>query len=116
MARAKRRAAAPLTVGTRIRAARLAAGLTQEELGGTELTKGFISQVELDRVRPSLRSLQIIATRLGRDVHEFLDEDDPQLTTKRASVHHLAAHLPVETRSARRRTYQCSTARAMRRA
>src|SRR5439155_582472 len=58
----------PVTLGERVRAARHALGLSQAQLAGDELTKGFISQVEAGLVRPSLRSLQIIASRLGRSL------------------------------------------------
>ena len=51
----------PVTLGERVRAARHALGMSQAQLAGDELTKGFISQVEAGLVRPSLRSLQIIA-------------------------------------------------------
>jgi transcriptional regulator with XRE-family HTH domain len=48
-------------LGERIRAARREAALTQAQVAGAELTKGFISQVESGQVRPSIRSLQLIA-------------------------------------------------------
>jgi len=42
--------------------------MSQAQLAGEELTKGFISQVESNLVRPSVRSLQIIAGRLGKSL------------------------------------------------
>ena len=51
-------------IGRRVRARRLAAGLTQAQLG-EPLTKGFVSAVETGRTLPSLRALLLFADRLG---------------------------------------------------
>src|SRR5256886_13957324 len=67
----------PVTLGERVRAARHALGMSQAQLAGDELTKGFISQVEAGLVRPSLRSLQIIASRLGRRLDYFIRDESP---------------------------------------
>ena len=58
--------------GERIRALRLARGLTQEQLAGPDFSKGFISLVETGRTRASLRAAQILATRLGVVVSELM--------------------------------------------
>src|SRR5207237_9209718 len=50
------------------------------------MTKARISHIEHGRVRPSLRTLHVIAPRLGRDVHEFLDEADPQARQTRVAA------------------------------
>jgi tetratricopeptide (TPR) repeat protein len=65
-----------LTLGQRIRKARLAAGLTQAQLGAPGLTKGFISLLEHDRTTPSVATLERLAGRLGRPVAYFLDAGD----------------------------------------
>lgn len=62
-----------LTLGQRLRRARLAAGLTQEALGKPGLTKGFISLLEHDRAMPSVATLERLAARLGQPVSYFLD-------------------------------------------
>ena len=82
-------------LGERIRAARREAGLTQSQVAGAELTKGFISQVESGQVRPSIRSLQVIATRLGRPLDYFLG-DEPLADSKRLAFHRLAAEAALE--------------------
>jgi len=64
------------TLGERIRRERQRLGLTQAELAGEEMTKSFISQVEADLARPSLRTLQLLAQRLNRPVSYFLDEPE----------------------------------------
>ncbi len=61
-------------VGERIREARRARGLTQEELARGLATKGFVSQVEHNRTTPSLPKLRLIADRLGRPLSYFLQE------------------------------------------
>jgi tetratricopeptide (TPR) repeat protein len=60
-------------LGQRLREARRALGLTQEELGRPDFTKGFISLLEHDRAKPSVASLERLAARLGRPVSFFLD-------------------------------------------
>lgn len=52
-------------VGQRIRELRRRLKLTQAQLAGDDFTKSFISQVEKGLTNPSLKSLEIIARRLG---------------------------------------------------
>lgn len=87
----------PTTLGERIRAARHERGLSQSQLAGAELTKGFISQVESGLVRPSLRSLQLLATRLGKSLDYFLG-DETLAAEKRVAFHQLAARAAAERR------------------
>jgi tetratricopeptide (TPR) repeat protein len=87
----------PVTLGERVRAARRELGLSQAQLAGEELTKGFISQVEAGLVRPSLRSLQVIASRLGRSLDYFIG-DESLAGAKRRVFHRLAAQAAVERR------------------
>lgn len=58
--------------GERVRALRLARGMTQGILAGEDFTKGFISLVETGRTRMSLRAAEIIAGRLGTTVADLL--------------------------------------------
>jgi tetratricopeptide (TPR) repeat protein len=83
------------TLGERVRAARHDAGLSQAQLAGGELTKGFISQIESGLVRPSIRSLQHIASTLGRPLDYFI-ADEPLAATKRVTFHRLAAEAAAE--------------------
>ena len=83
------------TLGERVRTARHEAGLSQAQLAGDELTKGFISQIESGLVRPSIRSLQHIAAKLGRPLDYFVG-DEPLAATKRATFHRLAAEAAAE--------------------
>ena len=89
--------AKPNGLGARVREARRERGMSQAQLAGEELTKGFISQVESGLVRPSVRSLQILAARLGKSLDYFLG-DEPLATSKRLVFHRLAAEAAVERR------------------
>ncbi len=83
------------SLGSRVRAARRERGMSQAQLAGAELTKGFISQLESGTVRPSIRSLQIIASRLGKSLDYFLG-DEPLSVQKRAEFLDLAAQSAYE--------------------
>jgi transcriptional regulator with XRE-family HTH domain len=83
------------TLGERVRVARRETGLSQAQLAGDELTKGFISQIESGLVRPSIRSLQHIAQKLGKPLDYFIG-DEPLAATKRVTFHHLAAEAAAE--------------------
>ena len=66
-----------MTMGQRILAARLAAGLSQRELAGEEITRNMLSSLEHDTANPSVATLRYLAGRLGRPVGWFLGEDGP---------------------------------------
>lgn len=65
------------SVGERLRQARLARGLTQEQLARGVATKGFISQVECNRATPSLAKLRLMAERLGLPLGHFTGDHSP---------------------------------------
>jgi tetratricopeptide (TPR) repeat protein len=65
--------AAVVTLGQKIRAARLEQRLTQEQLGGRDYTKSYISELERDNRTPRLTALKILARRLNRPLSYFLD-------------------------------------------
>jgi len=69
--------------------------MSQAQLAGEELTKGFISQLESGSVRPSIRSLQLIASRLGKSLDYFLG-DEPLSLQKRLEFLDLAAQAALE--------------------
>jgi Predicted transcriptional regulators len=61
--------------GQKLRALRILKNLTQEELGErTDLTKGYISQLENDQASPTVETLQDILTVLGVSLAEFFQE------------------------------------------
>ena len=70
-----------IKIGERIKQYRILNGLTQEELADrTELTKGFISQVERDLTSPSISTLMDILQGLGVSASDFFNEEqEPQV-------------------------------------
>ena len=65
-----------IDIGESIRRRRLKLGLTQEELAArTELSKGFISQLERNLTSPSIATLMDILEVLGTDVSDFFTKD-----------------------------------------
>lgn len=81
-------------VGHRIRTARQESGLTLAQLGGEDLTRGFLSSVEIGRSSISLKALALIAKRLGLPMACFVDEA-PELPAPsiQPAVDHAAAAL-----------------------
>ncbi len=68
-------------IGAKIKALRTKNGLTQEELANrSELSKGFISQVESEQTSPSIATLMDILECLGTDLpHFFSDATDEKI-------------------------------------
>jgi len=70
--------ARPLTLGARLRRLRLERGLTMKEVARrATLTESFISQLERDRVNPSVASLQRLTAALGTPLGRLFDEASP---------------------------------------
>ena len=63
-------------IGTRIRRARLAAGLTQQQLAGERYTKAYISALENGLAKPSMAALNYLAPRLGTAASALLTDPD----------------------------------------
>ena len=64
-----------MTLGEKIRQARLETGLSQRQLCGNEVTRNMLSQIENGSARPSMERLAYFAARLGKPVSYFLEED-----------------------------------------
>src|SRR5690554_861497 len=61
-----------MNIGEKIKRLRIRNGLTQEELANrSELTKGFISQIERDLTSPSIATLVDILECLGTNLRDF---------------------------------------------
>lgn len=68
-----------MDIGSKIKALRILNGLTQEELADrSELSKGFISQLERDLTSPSIATLADILQCLGVTVAGFFADDDDE--------------------------------------
>lgn len=66
-----------MEIGSRIRDLRILNGLTQEELADrSELSKGFISQLENDVTSPSIATLEDILQCLGTGLSQFFAAEE----------------------------------------
>ncbi len=64
-----------MELGQRLKEARLAAGLSQRQLCGHQLTRNMLSLIENGTARPSMDTLLYLASRLGKPVSFFLEEE-----------------------------------------
>jgi transcriptional regulator with XRE-family HTH domain len=70
------------TLGDRLRAARYARNLTQQDLAGDTFSKSYISAIERGKMTPSIQALRLLATRLDVTLASLLGEDSrPQSDT-----------------------------------
>ncbi len=68
-----------MEIGEKIKALRMQKDLTQEELANrTELSKGFISQLERDLTSPSIATLVDILQCLGTSLEDFFVSTSPE--------------------------------------
>lgn len=63
-----------MELGEKLRQARLEAGLSQRQLCGEEITRNMLSLIENGSAKPSMKTLQYLASRLGKSVSFFLEE------------------------------------------
>ena len=73
-----------MTLGEKLKQARVEAGLSQRQLCGDVITRNMLSQIENGSARPSMDTLSFLAVRLGKTVSYFLEED--ALTSPNQSV------------------------------
>lgn len=64
-----------MELGEKLRQARLESGLSQRQLCEGGITRNMLSQIENGSARPSMGTLQFLASRLNRPVSYFLQED-----------------------------------------
>jgi transcriptional regulator with XRE-family HTH domain len=62
----------PTDVGRRLRAARIARGLTQSELAGTDVSVAYVSRMESGHRRPTAKVLGQLARRLDVPIEQLL--------------------------------------------
>lgn len=68
-----------IAIGNKIKNLRMQIGLTQQELADrTELTKGFISQLERGQVSPSITTLLDLVECLGTTPSDFFRQNDAE--------------------------------------
>ncbi len=86
-------------IGRRIRTLRRERGLTQEALGGSDFTKGYISALERGAVRPSLKALDFLARRLDVSFSDLLAAE--QQTERNVEIAALEEKLHYQLNDAR---------------
>lgn len=65
-----------MDIGAKIRKLRKTSGLTLEELASrSELTKGFLSQLERNLTSPSISTLEDVLEALGTNLSDFFQEE-----------------------------------------
>jgi transcriptional regulator with XRE-family HTH domain len=67
------------TLGDRVRKLRMERGLSLAKVAGGDFSRAFLNQVELNKSRPSVRVLRVIADRLAAPVDYLLDGSTPSL-------------------------------------
>ena len=64
-----------MELGTRLKQARLEAGLSQRQLCGDVITRNMLSQIENGTAKPSMDTLRYLAGVLGKSIGYFLEEE-----------------------------------------
>jgi HTH-type transcriptional regulator, quorum sensing regulator NprR len=67
------------SLGDRVRKLRMERGMSLAKVAGGDFSRAFLNQVELNKSRPSVRVLRVIADRLGTPVDYLLDGSTPSL-------------------------------------
>ena len=81
-----------MTLGQKVRQARIRAGLTQEQAAGGHITRNMLSLIENDLSAPSMKTLEYLAAALGVTAGWLLaddasDEAAERLPRARAMLH-----------------------------
>ena len=88
------------TVGERIRERRLALGLSQRDLASEGVSYAYISRLEANTRRPSVRALRKLAAKLGVSAHWLeTGDDDPAEELARIVLDHREGPLPRQART-----------------
>ena len=64
-----------MELGEKIRNARQNLGLSQRQLCGEKITRNMLSLIENGAAKPSMKTLALLAERLGKPMSYFLDDD-----------------------------------------
>lgn len=80
------------SIGARIRRARVAAGLTQQQLAEGRYTKAYVSALENGLSKPSMAALSFFAERLGMATSRFLEDEREGWTRLQADLELAAGH------------------------
>lgn len=76
-------------LGQRLRNARMAAGLTQAQVAGDDVSAAYVSRIEAGQRRPEALLLERMAARLGVELRDLLvDRADEQVDQVRVQLDH----------------------------
>lgn len=73
-------------IGERLKRARLAAGMTQQQLAGDRYTKAYVSALENGLAKPSIKALDYLAAQLGTTASQLMADDQPRWTRLEADL------------------------------
>ncbi|MDN5746319.1 MAG: helix-turn-helix transcriptional regulator, partial [Nocardioidaceae bacterium] len=73
------RAADPVVLGARLRAAREARGWTQTAVADGDISIGYLSRIERGERRPTLKVVATLTRRMGIEVQALLIDDRPRV-------------------------------------
>jgi tetratricopeptide (TPR) repeat protein len=73
-------------IGTRLKASRQRAGLTQQQVADGRYTKAYVSALENGLIKPSMAALRFLAVRLGTTPSELLSEPEERWTRLEAEL------------------------------
>lgn len=75
-----------MTIGEKIKKARLDQGLTQSQLAGEEITRNMLSAIESGKATPSISTLEHIASGLNLPVAYLLSSEDDITIYKKSNA------------------------------
>lgn len=89
-----------MTLGKKVKQARLEKKLTQKELAGDFITRNMLSQIENDLATPSIRTMEYLAKKLDKSVGYFIGEmkkEDElgQIVTKLLNLYEIGEYTKV---------------------
>jgi transcriptional regulator with XRE-family HTH domain len=97
------------TVGERVKQRRQELGLSQRDLSAQGITYAYISRIEANQRRPSVKALRLIAPKLGVSVHWLeTGAPDPGQELAQLVVAHRGRPLPGRAETLARRILRAS--------
>jgi transcriptional regulator with XRE-family HTH domain len=73
-------------IGGKLKAARLRAGMTQQQVAAGRYTKAYVSALENGLIKPSMAALRFLAVRLGTTPSELLTDADERWARMEAEL------------------------------
>lgn len=65
-----------MTLGQKVKEARITKQMTQRELAGDFITRNMLSQIENDNATPSIKTIEYIASVLDKPISYFMNDDN----------------------------------------